>query len=619
MAEHVRIRILGPLEVFSDCRWIRPGPPKLRAVLAVLIAANGAAVSTDRLIETVWSDGAPAAASNLVQGHVARLRRLLCDPARQLLQTQSHGYRLVLPKHELDCSVFETRVREGSAALQDGRFDNAVKILGDALDLWRGAPFADVPEAVDLDLEAARLEQTRLTALEARAQAVLGLGQYQAILPELRQLAESHKLHEPFWGLLMTALHRAGRRAECLATYDRLCAILDAELGVQPAKAIAAIRDEVLNDGSGVERVNRDARDNHGQAEAAGQVPRLLPPGVRGFTGRAELLDQLYAMTIGDAGDEDRVSIVAITGLAGAGKSTLAIHWARRISDRFADGQLYLDLRGYSAQAPLNAGEAARELLLGLGASASQIPASPVSALSQYRSALAGRRMLVLLDNASSVDQVRPLLAGAPGSVVMVTSRNRLSGLSAVEGAHNVTVGPFTQEEAIGFLHRRIGAAHAGSRHAGSRLEYLSAINELCDGLPLALAVAATRASSQAAVKELVEDLRGSGAGALDVLTTADTSIDLLASFSWSYRTLSEPACHLFRLLGQSCQRPVLAADAARLAGLPSHRVRRLLDELCCAGLASEQSPGEYAMPRLLRAYAVLLSRGYCDVPGSAA
>lgn len=596
----MRIRILGPLEVLSDCRWIQPGPPKQRAVLAILVAANGATVSTGRLIETVWSDSIPATAGNLVQGHVARLRRLLCDSAGEVLQTQSPGYRLLLPEDGLDSSLFETRVREGSAALLDGRCDNAVKLFGDALDLWRGAPFADVPDSVHLESEVARLEQTRLTALEARGNALLGLGRYHALLPELRQLAESHRLHEPFWGQLMTALHRVGRRAECLAVYERLRTILDAELGVQPAKAIQSIRDEVLSDGSaglGMERVNRK------QPEAP-EIPRLLPPGIRGFTGRAKLLDQLDAMTIADADGEEQVSIVAITGLAGVGKSTLAIHWAHRISGKFTDGQLYLDLRGYAPESPLNAGEAARELLLSLGTPTSQIPRPPVAVLSQYRSMLAGRRMLVLLDNAFSVDQVRPLLAGAPGSMVVVTSRNQLSGLTAVEGAHKVTVDTFTPEEAIRFLHYRIGAASAGLR-----TESLSELNELCDGLPLALAVVASRyaAFSPSAVRELVEDLRENGACALDVLTTADTSIDVQTSFWWSYRGLSEQAGHLFRLLGRNPAHHVLAADAARLVGLASHRAQRLLDELCCAGLLSEYAPGRYVMPGLLRAYAGVL------------
>lgn len=598
--ESVRIRILGPLEVFSGCRWIRPGPPKLRAMLAALVAAKGSTVSTDRLIETVWSDSVPATASNLVHGHVARLRRLLGDPAGEILQTQSPGYRLLLPDGGLDSSLFEIRIKEGVAVLQDGRYEHAVKLLGDALGLWRGAPFADVPDPASLDFEVARLEQMRLTALEARADALAELGQYQELLPELRQLVESHPMHEPFWGQLMTALYRTGRRADCLAVYNRLRTILDAELGVQPGKAIQSIRNEVLGDGSaelGAERAN------HKQAEAS-ETPHLLPPCIRGFTGRAGLLDQLDTKATDDAGDGERIFIIVITGLAGAGKSTLAIHWAHRISHKFPDGQLYIDLRGYAPEPPLGTGEAAREFLLSLGIPAQQIPQSAFSALSQYRSMLASRRMLVVLDNAYSVDQVRPLLAGSPGSVVVITSRNQLSGLAAVEGAHKVTVEAFTPEEAIHFLRRRTGTGRAGLR-----TESLHEINKLCDGLPLALAVVATRCEtgSPSSLQNLLEDLRRSGASALDALTTADTSIDVRASFSWSCRALSEQACHLFRLLGRTAKRDVLAADAAELAGLAPQRARRLLDQLCCAGLLSEPAPGRYAMPGLLRAYASML------------
>jgi DNA-binding SARP family transcriptional activator len=600
----MRIRVLGPVEVRDDDHWRAPGTPKQRTILAALVAASGTTVSADQLIDTVWPAGAPHTAVNLVQGHIARLRRALGDRSGRLLRTQTPGYRLVLAPEELDSAVFELLLRDGVAASQVGDYEKASKILANGLGLWRGSAFSDAVKSLDTERECERLEQLRLTALEARVAADLELGRHNSLTPELQRLVDTHKLHEPFWGQLMSALYRSGRRAESLAVYERLRAVLDTELGVAPTKAIQNLLGEIVADGTAHDTLAYATRTS---ADADG-VPRQLPPDARTFTGHAGALSRLDALLASDqeVGDQRPVTIIVITGPAGVGKTTLAIHWAYRNAHRFPGGQLYADLHGFSAADPLDPGDAMRDILLGLGVPLEEIYPTAHARISQYRTALARRQVLLLVDNAHCADTVRPLIAGAPGSLVIVTSRHRLPGLVAIDGAHTVTVEPLSPEESRLFLRRRVGQSRFDS---DPRL-----LNELVghgDGLPLALAAVVARCAvvpSSCPLWPVADELAGRAGRLLDAVGD-DAGVDLRTSLSWSYQTLSRDAAHLFRLLGQHPGRDVPLSAVAKLAGLSAEQARRLLTELCCVHLLREPAPGRFALPDLLRTYAAELGQ----------
>lgn len=608
----MRVRVLGPVEVRKDGRWQGPGTPKQRAILASLVAASGATVSTDELIDTLWHEDVPPTAVNLIQGHIARLRRALDDRLGKVLRTQAPGYRLVLAPEELDSTVFELLMRDGVAALQVGDHEKASKILAEGLSLWRGQAFSDAVKSLDVERESERLKQLRLSTLEARVQADLELGRHNPLIPELQQLVDSHKLHEPFWGQLMSALYRSGRRADSLAVYERLRAVLDNELGVAPTKAIQNLLSEIIADGTAHDTLAY-ARRTSANADA---IPRQLPPDTRTFTGHADAMSQLDALLVNDqeADDQRPVSVIVITGPAGVGKTTLAIHWAHRNAYRFPGGQFHVDMHGFSATDALDPQDVMRDILLGVNVPLSEICPTANARVSQYRTALARRQILLLADNADAVDTVRPLIAGAPGSLIIVTSRSRLPGLVAIDGAHTVTVEPFTAEESKLFLHRRIGGATV---NGDTRI--LDELVSYCDGLPLALTTVVARcaiAPPSSPLKAIADEIAGRAHRMLDTVAGDGASVDLRASLSWSYRTLSREAAHLFRVLGQHPDRDMSLPGIARLAGHSPEHTRRLLTELCCVHLLCEHAHGRFVMPDLLRSYAAELGQRLPEVSG---
>ncbi|MGY5128265.1 ATP-binding protein [Streptomyces nigrescens] len=334
-------------------------------------------------------------------------------------------------------------------------------------------------------------------------------------------------------------------------------------------------------------------------------VPAQLPPDVRGFTGRAAHLDALDAIAAAGGQQPTTVVVTAIDGSAGVGKTTLAVHWAHRVADRFDDGQLYVNLRGFAPTgAPMPPAEAIRAFLDAFHVPPQRIPAGLDAQAALYRSLLAGKRMLIVLDNARDVDQVRPLLPGAPGCLVLVTSRNQLTGLVAAEGAHPLGLDPLTPREACDLLTHRLGA-----QRVTAEPEPAEAIIAACGRFPLALAIVAARAATRPhlPLHTLADELSGTATG-LDALSTGEPATDIRAVFSWSYHALSPDAAQLFRLLGLHPGPDTSAPAAASLAALPVAQVRPLLAELARANLIAEHTPGRYALHDLLRAYATDLA-----------
>lgn len=602
----MRVRVLGPLEISAGGKSRRLRAAKQRALLAALVVRARGAVSVDRLVEELWDGQAPATAVNLVQGYVGDLRRGLDDRDGVLLRTQPPGYELVLPDGEVDLQRFEALTHQGRKALADGDSQGASDLLVEAQQLWRGKPFADVAPTAAVEAETSRLEELRLAALEARVDADLELRRHVDVLPELQTLVVAYPLRERFWVQLMLALYRSGRQAEALDAYQRLYRLFDGELGIQPANAARELQQQILNAAPGLESPlprSAPAKAAHGNDTT---VPRQLPAGIADFTGRTDLLERLDdLLPDSETSPAPAVVISAIIGTAGIGKTALAVHWAHRVAGLFPDGQLYVNLRGFDPIGqPVTPTHAVRGFLYALGVAPERIPPELDDQAVLYRSLLADRRMLVVLDNARDADQVRPLLPGAPRCLALITSRNRLESLIAAQAAHPVQVDLLRPDEAYDLLSTRLG-----KRRVAAEPEAVDALITSCARLPLALAIVAARAATHPdfALADLAAELDASRTS-LDPFSGSDATTDLRAAFTWSYHQLDTDAQRLFRLLDLHPGPDITGPAAASLAGQPPTHVRGALSELCRAHLLTEHLPGRYTVHDLLRTYAAELA-----------
>ena len=491
----------------------------------------------------------------------------------------------------------------------DGTWAQAASLLRDALGLWRGEPLADVPSQLLRDREAPAIKDRRLQALVTRIDADLHLGRQGEILAELRQLVTAHPLHEQFRAQLMLSLYRSGRQADALAVYQDVRRVLAAELGIDPGPELRLLHQRILASDS--ELLLGAGTEPSGSASAtlsppAPVVPRQLPTATRHFTGRAEALEALGALAAEAAEERHATVISVIDGTAGIGKTTLALHFAHKVARQFPDGQLYVNLRGFDPAGPqMTSLEAISLLLDGLAVSAARIPAGLDAQAALYRSLLVGKRMLVLLDNARDVDQVRPLLPASRGCLVIVTSRSQLTSLVATEGASPLTLDVLTDAEAQELLSRALGPERVADDPSAA-----GALIQLCARLPLALSIAAARTYSQPwlSLAALTADLRDARSR-LDALDAGHATANVRAVLSWSYKQLDPPAARLFRLLGLHAGPDISTAAAASMAGLTLDEGRRGLVELTRAHLLAEHVPGRFSCHDLLRAYAAELTQ----------
>lgn len=596
----VRFGILGPLEVRVDGRPVRLHGPRQERVLAALLLDAGQVTSIDRLVDIVW-DTPPASARRQIQDLVARLRRTLVAAGApdDVIVTHRGGYLLRPPA--LDYTEFEETVAaaRGAVSVDDAA---AVELFRRALRLWRGEPLAGL-NCPALDGAAAALHERRLAVVEECVEVELSLGRHHELVAELVALVERHPLRETLVALLMRALAAAGRPADASETYRRLRERIAEELGIDPDPRLRRLHEQIL-------RTAADADAPGPASDTAPLAPTTpLPMDVYGFAGRERELAWLDGLPALAGRQPTAVIVAVVSGGAGVGKTTLAVHWAHRVRDRFPDGCLYVDLRGFGPHgAAVTPGAAVRGFLAALGVPPGRFPPTVDAQIALYRSMLAGRRVLLVLDNARDAEQVRPLLPGSPGCVVVVTSRSRLPGLVAGEGARPLPLDLPSVAEAREMLARRLGAARVDAEP-----EATEKIIDGCGRLPLALAVAAARAAVRpdfplASVAEEVRDAR------LDALDTGDPATQVRAVFSWSYRTLSAEAARLFRLLGALRGPAIGLAAVTSLAGLPKSTTRRLLAELTDANLVTEPTPGRYTLHDLMRVYADELGRE-CDPP----
>ncbi len=618
----IEFRLLGPVQASVAGRPVLLGGGQRRALLAVLLLHANRVVPAERLTTLLWGPRPPRTARSSLHVRMSQLRRVFAEaeaasaagagrPAEagggdDRLVFRPPGYLLRVASDELDLHRFGRLADAGRDLLAAGDPRRAAELLHEALDLWRGAALEDV-SVPGLAEHRARLDQRRLAVRADRVDAELRLGRHAALVEELEELVGEHPLDERLRGQLMVALYRCGRQSEALATYREARRVLVDGLGLEPGPRLRHLEQAILTaDPSIAAPTPPDPAVPADRATDPLVVPAQLLADVTDFTGRTDSLGRLDSLLTGDPAH--RPAAVVIAGTAGVGKTALAVHWAHRISDRFPDGQLHVNLRGFepsgTAMAPT---EALRVVLDGLAVPPQRIPVSLDGQASLYRSLLAGRRMLILLDNARDAEQVRPLLPGTPGCLAVVTSRNELSGLVAAEGAHLLTLDVLTTAEARQLLARRVGAARVAAEPA--------AVDEIitrCAGLPLALAIVAARAAARPAfaLGTLAADLRGAG-NELDALDGGDPVTDVRAVFSWSYRTLGTGAGRLFRLLGLHPGPDIATAAAASLAGIPSTQVRRHLAELTRAHLATEHVPGRFSLHDLLRVYAAELAHAH--------
>jgi DNA-binding SARP family transcriptional activator len=600
----VRFGLLGPLQVSRNGVELPVRVGKPRVLLVALLLDAGRPVPADRLVAALWEGGAPPTARASLNNHVHALRRALGDPEGSLVQTAVPGYLIAVDPGDLDVQVFQDRLRRGRAAHRGGDWALASGELGAALTLWRGEPLPDLRAAGLLAEAAARWSEQRLQALEWRIDSDLHLGRHHDVIAELSELAAAHPMRESFAGLLMMACYQSGRQADALSVYRHTRQVLIDELGAEPGAHLQDLHQRILAADPVLLPAPPSSPPIAARPPEAAPVPAQLPAAIGDFTGRDAAVKHLADSLTTESGRPfpGTVVITAVTGAGGIGKTTLAVHVAHQIAADFPDGQLYVNLRGTAAQ-PVAASAVLARLLRDLGADPATIPAGDEERAARYRSLVAGRRLLLLLDDAHDTRQVMPLVPGTPGCAVLVTSRGRLPDLTA---SARLGLDVLTEHEARQLFSRIIGLERAAAEP-----QAVGAVLRACSGLPLAVRIAGARLASRRSwtVRTLAERLT-SERDRLDELSVGGLAVR--ASFQVSYQSLAEstiPAdaglTQAFRLLGVAQQPDLSLPAAAALLGRPIREAERVLERLVDTNLVETVTPGRYRLHDLLRIFAV--------------
>jgi DNA-binding SARP family transcriptional activator len=603
----LRLAILGPVAGSRGGVPVALGPARLRAVLTLLVLHADAGLSRADIVDALWADDPPGTAATMVHGYITRIRGLLghgragaaTPRPKPALSWDGARYRLAPGAVESDLTEFARLADLARQAAASGDEAQACQRYEQSLRLWRAEPAADI-ELLQGHPAVIELSQRRTALIVDYAAAAETAGLHEQVLGHLQALAGRAPLDERVHARLMIALAATGQQAAALGIYENLRRRLDDELGMLPGRELAEAHLRVLRQQAAPPPAQRPA-------PATLPVPRQLPVAPRHFAGRARELQALSRLLSPPGGDPPGVVVIAaIGGTAGIGKTALAVHWAHQIAERFPDGQLYINLRGFDPSGtPVTPADAIRRFLDALHTPADQIPSTAEAQQDLYRSLLAGRRMLIVLDNASDTDQVRPLLPGGPGCLVLVTSRRQLTGLVAAESAHPVTLGLLSPAEAGELLAQILGRERLAAE-PGVAAE----LTGLCAGLPLALSIAAARAAMQPGLSlaTLAGQLRDAS-GRLDALDAGDVA-SVRAAFSWSYQNLSAAAARMFRLLSLHPGPDITAVAAASLASIQLNQARDVLGELGRASLLTQHLPGRFGLHDLLRAYAAERAEG---------
>ncbi|MDT4988266.1 MAG: hypothetical protein QOI74_2360 [Micromonosporaceae bacterium] len=585
----IQFRLLGELGASIGDRAVDLGHARQRCVLAVLLIEANRSVAAGQLVDRVWADRPPRRPREALYGYISRLRHALAVAPDVRLSHRSAGYAITVDPMSVDLHRFRRLIVDARATDDDAA---AVTLFDRALGLWRGPAFAalDTPwlrsvrDALDTERLAAELDRTDLA---------LARGQHATVVGDLTTRAVTHPLDERLVAQLMLALYRCGRQADALDLYEQTRLRLADELGTDPGAALRQLHKMIL---TADPAITAPTGSGPTRRSSGSPVPRQVPPAVRYFTGREAELRTLTGL-LEEAGRT--VVISAVHGTAGIGKTALAVHWAHTVADRFPDGQLYVNLRGFDPSgSAVHPADAVKGFLEAFGVGPQRMPVSMQAQVGLYRSLLADKRVLVVLDNARDAAQVRPLLPGTAGCVVVVTSRSELASLAA-EGAAPIVLDLLPTADA-----RHVLARHLGASRVAAEPDAVDAIVASCARLPLALGIVAARAAyNRFSLASLAGELR-EARGGLDAFDGGDSATDMRAAFSWSYKQLDAPAARLFRLLGLHPGPDITVPAAASLAALTVPRARSSLVDLARAHLIIERHPGRYTFHDLLRAYA---------------
>lgn len=596
----MEFEVLGPLAVRDSGAPVDLGPPKARALLAVLLRRPGRVVAGDVLAEALWGDDPPKSAAKNIQTYVHQLRRRLGDPGR--IVHQNSGYLLRAGRDERDVARFDDLVEAARSAEAGGEPGRASELFRDALALWRGEAYSGMADIPIVAAEAARLAEVRLSVLAQRVDVDIRLGRHTELVGELTALAGEHPLREWIWAQLMLALYRCGRRADALKAYRRARDVLVEETGLEPGRELRDLHEAILVGAPFLDLPGATGTRTAAPPEPEPRVvavPRMLPGDIGDFTGHEAELTGIDAALGGDRAPDRPASVVAVSGEGGIGKTTVAVHVAHRLRKAYPGGQLFAVLDGARPTAA-DPHEVLGRFLRALGMPDAAVPENEDERAAAYRSLLADRRVLVVLDDARDERQIERLLPGSGTCAVIVTSRPRLGGLA---GAHRIDLGGLPDADGDALLRKIAGSG----RIAADPVE-LKRLLGLCAGLPLALRIVGSRLATRPYWK--VADLVARLADArhrLDGLRHRD--LEVRASFRLSYQALEPAARRLFRLLGLLDTPDFAVWTAAALLDATPRTAQDLLDDLVDVRLlgvttASTGSGVRYGFHDLIRIYA---------------
>jgi len=582
----MKIRILGPMEVWADeGTVVRLPSGRARIVLAMLCAEAGREVSGDRLIDLAWNGHPPATAATQLHGLISSLRRAF-GTARDALVTGPDGYSL---RADVDLARMRELIALARGGMEGGNLDRAAGGLGEALALWHGRPFTGL-DSVELSTTADLIEQEYVSALEDYAETELRRGNHAPLTQRLAGWVAAYPFRENLRGSYMVALARSGRQAEAIASYHQLRKHLTEDLGVDPSQRLHALYQQVLSG-----ELNLPA--------PSVPMPAQLPAAISDFTGRAEPVAELLHGLIAHEGHPAALVISAVSGIGGIGKSVLAVYVAHRAAADFPDGQLYVNLAGATTD-PAVPAEVLARLLRDLGVPAGHVPADVDERAARYRSLLAGRRMLIVLDDARDAAQVRPLLPGTSGCAVIVTSRARLVDLV---GAQRVDLDELDRAEARELFTRIVGAGRVRAEQ-----EATEQILRSCSGLPLAIRIVAAKLAARPGWS--IASVAGRLAAEHDRLAELNCGdLAVRASFRQGFDSLPADQARAFCLLGAMPFTSFAFAPVTAMLGLSSAAAERTLDALCEAHMLEAPAPGVYRMHDLLRLFATELAATELD------
>ncbi|KZM73513.1 AfsR/SARP family transcriptional regulator [Nocardia terpenica] len=582
----VRLGLLGPLEVLVDrVRLDGLHQPKQQAVFAMMAANSGRTVPIADLIGGIWGEGSPPSALSALRNYMSSLRTMLRHHGcrQDALRWAGGGYRFDATL-EIDAAAVERFLVSAEAARASGRLDLAADSIRAGLRLWRGEALSGVPGPWAAG-ERARLHRSRETLRRWAIEISIDQGNHEAAIAQLEALVHAEPQSEQWRILLMTALFRAGRRIDALEVYRAARDWFIDTMGLEPSPAMTELHQHILSG----ETVGGGALAPAAVSAPARPVPSQLPPDTIDFTGRtAELAQVTAALAPGRA-----VSVVALTGMGGVGKTALAVHVGHRVQDRFPDGRLYVDLR--PADGPPDVAEVLAGFLRALGVAEAEIPAGGAERSALFRTVARGKRLLVLLDNAICTEQVTPLLPASAGCAVLVTARTPMTALPV---ARRVRLAPMEPAEAAELFTRIVADARPAAEPQAVRRVVV-----LCGGLPLAIRIIAARLVTRPGWMIADEaDRLGAERDGLQQFRFRDTSLE--SAFQSAYDQLDPELAHAFRTLAR-LDRPdaTVAAVAAALGCDPGEAVR-LCDALVDRGMLDSPAPGRYRFHDLVRVFA---------------